>query len=430
LNKAAVCFNNNKGKIMKYLIRIFLIAVTLNILFAIIPKSISAQPNDANYQEFYDQLSPYGQWVQDPTYGYIWIPSEGSDFTPYLTNGYWVMTEDGWTWVSNYEWGWAPFHYGRWDYNNSYNGWYWVPDNQWGPSWVTWRRSEGYYGWAPMRPGISINASFDSNSGMSSSHWTFVRNRDIENHNIDRNFIDRRSNIQIINKSTVINKTYFDNNSHATYVSGPGRADVQKITGKTIQSVSISGRSKPGQSIANNQLQTYRPQLQTNRNGNKAAPSKVTTLIDSKPVPGNKHQATVNSPNKVITNNQVNTQQKTNISNNRERQVQTSQSPNINTTKNNNSTNRQPKVNTVSRERPVQTSQSPNINTPKNNNSTNRQPKENNMKPPKQNGSMRSPVQNRTIKQPTTNNMQPARSRNMEQPAHSNSTEEKREDRK
>jgi hypothetical protein len=430
LYKAAVCFNNNKGKIMKYFIRIFVIVVTLNIVFAIFPKRISAQPNDSNYQEFYDQLSPYGQWVQDPTYGYVWIPSEGSDFTPYLTNGYWVMTEDGWTWVSNYEWGWAPFHYGRWDYNNSYSGWYWVPDNQWGPSWVTWRSSAGYYGWAPMRPGISINASFGGNSGVSNNHWTFVRDKDIESHDIGRNFINRKNNKQIMNKSTIINKTYMDNKSHATYVSGPGREDVQKITGKTIQSVAINERNKPGQSLANNQLQVYRPQLQKNKNGNKAAPSKVTSLKEIKPVQGKKQLTTVNTPVKTNIKNQVNTQQKTNIPNKRERPVQNSQSPNINTPKNNINTNRQPKVNTISRKRPIQTSQSPKINTPKNNNSTNRQPKVNNMNPPKQNGSMRSPIQNRTIKQPAMNNMQPARSRNMEQPAHSNPTEEKREDRK
>ena len=26
-------------------------------------------------------------------------------FTPYSTNGYWVFTNEGWTWVSDYSWG-------------------------------------------------------------------------------------------------------------------------------------------------------------------------------------------------------------------------------------------------------------------------------------------------------------------------------------
>jgi len=415
---------------MKQLIRIFALVIILNIVTAILPERISAQPNDSNYQEFYDQLSPYGQWVETSDYGYVWIPSAGPDFTPYLTNGYWVMTEDGWTWVSNYDWGWAPFHYGRWDFNNSYGGWYWVPDNQWGPSWVTWRRSEGYYGWAPMRPGISITASFGGNGGVRNNHWTFVRDRDIESHDIGRNFIDRKNNRQIFNKSTVINKTYFDNNRHATFATGPGREDVQKITGKTIQSVSINERNKPGQSLANNQLQTYRPQFQNNNKGNKPAPSKITSLKDMKPISGKKQQAAVNTPNKINTLNQVNTPRNQNPPKNNVRTVQTAQSPNIKTQKNISGSNRQPNVNTMKQPR-QNTTQQPrqnNVQQPRQNSM--QQPAQNNMRPPKQNSSMRSPIQNSTIKQPTTNNMQPARSHNMQQPAHSNPTENKRDDRK
>src|SRR5580658_10431559 len=39
-------------------------------------------------QVFYDQLSPYGQWVNYPNYGYVWIPSAGIDFSPYSTEGH------------------------------------------------------------------------------------------------------------------------------------------------------------------------------------------------------------------------------------------------------------------------------------------------------------------------------------------------------
>ena len=119
----------------------------------------SAQQPDVSFQVFYDQLSPYGQWIDYPNYGYVWIPDAGSDFAPYSTRGHWIITDYGFTWVSDYDWGWAPFHYGRWDYDNYY-GWFWIPDNEWGPAWVSWRRADGYYGWEPMGPGISINISF------------------------------------------------------------------------------------------------------------------------------------------------------------------------------------------------------------------------------------------------------------------------------
>lgn len=89
-------------------------------------QKVSAQGGSVSFQVFYDELSPYGTWVITPDYGYVWVPDVDPGFTPYATNGYWICTNMGWTWVSNYQWG-----------------------------WVTWRRSGGYYGWAPIRPGVS-----------------------------------------------------------------------------------------------------------------------------------------------------------------------------------------------------------------------------------------------------------------------------------
>jgi hypothetical protein len=66
------------------------------------------------------------------------------------------MTEYGWTWVSDWDWGWAPFHYGRWLTIGGY-GWCWVPGTIWGPAWVSWRYGGGYAGWAPLPPpGVTV----------------------------------------------------------------------------------------------------------------------------------------------------------------------------------------------------------------------------------------------------------------------------------
>jgi hypothetical protein len=87
----------------------------------------------------------------------------------------------------------------------------------------------------------------------------------------------------IIKNSSVINRTYSDRNRHSTYVSGPDRADVQKVTGRTIQPVVIHDNNKPGQNLRNGQLQIYRPQVQRNdKNGRKPAPSRVINLKDVK----------------------------------------------------------------------------------------------------------------------------------------------------
>jgi hypothetical protein len=42
---------------------------------------------EVSYQSFYDALSPYGQWIDNPQYGYVWMPNVGPDFKPYATNG-------------------------------------------------------------------------------------------------------------------------------------------------------------------------------------------------------------------------------------------------------------------------------------------------------------------------------------------------------
>jgi hypothetical protein len=106
--------------------------------------------------DFHAALDPYGQWTEDPSYGTIWQPSAGvvgDDFAPYETAGHWSYGDD-YVWVSDYSWGWAPFHYGRWVYAT--NGWGWIPGRQYAGAWTTWRTGygaySGYVGWAPLPP--------------------------------------------------------------------------------------------------------------------------------------------------------------------------------------------------------------------------------------------------------------------------------------
>ena len=104
--------------------------------------------------QFQDALAPYGEWIDDDTYGRVWLPAAaevGNDFSPYDTGGHWALTEYGWTWISDWDWGWAPFHYGRWLVVAD-RGWCWIPGTLWGPAWVTWRAGGGYVGWAPLPP--------------------------------------------------------------------------------------------------------------------------------------------------------------------------------------------------------------------------------------------------------------------------------------
>jgi DNA segregation ATPase FtsK/SpoIIIE-like protein len=103
---------------------------------------------------FRASLSPYGRWVQTPEYGLVWIPSPsvvGANFVPYATGGTWRYSDYGWTFATSWNWGWAPFHYGRW-FRTARWGWVWLPGRTWAPAWVDWRFGDGYIGWAPLPP--------------------------------------------------------------------------------------------------------------------------------------------------------------------------------------------------------------------------------------------------------------------------------------
>ncbi len=289
---------------MKSLIKVFALLIVWSSGAWIIPQEASAQQVSVSFQLFYDELSPYGMWVDYPNYGYVWIPDVDPDFSPYDTAGHWVFTDDGWTWVSDYPWGWATFHYGRWDYDNVY-GWFWVPDDEWGPAWVSWRRSPGYYGWAPLRPGISVSISFGREYHERNERWIFVRDRDIARPDIGRYYVNRTNNATIINNSTVIVNTRRDDKRNATYITGPDRDDVQRATHTTVNSVAIRETDQPGHHLSNGELQIYRPQVQKRSgNGQNPAPSKVMRLNDVRPASernaGNRQQQppTVNPPNK------------------------------------------------------------------------------------------------------------------------------------
>ncbi len=89
-------------------------------------------------------LNQYGQWLNVPSYGSVWRPSNVSaGWVPYSVGRWAYYRTTGWTWVSQEAWGWLPYHYGHWVFLTSY-GWVWVPDDldwYWSPALVAW-----YYG--------------------------------------------------------------------------------------------------------------------------------------------------------------------------------------------------------------------------------------------------------------------------------------------
>jgi hypothetical protein len=113
-----------------------------------------ALPRYAGLAPFIELLSPHGTWIDLPDIGLAWRPDPavvGADFVPYTTHGRWVESEVGWVFESDFPWGYAVFHYGRW-LRDATHGWVWTPDTEWGAAWVDWRVGADRVGWMPMPP--------------------------------------------------------------------------------------------------------------------------------------------------------------------------------------------------------------------------------------------------------------------------------------
>jgi len=263
--------------------RLSRIAFVFCIILALQTSVASAQRASVSFQVFYDQLSPYGTWVNYPSYGYVWMPFEDANFVPYGSNGHWVWTDDGWLWLSDYDWGWAPFHYGRWFYDDTY-GWLWIPGNEWGPAWVCWRTAPGYYGWVALGPSVGVELFFGYNYyGGRRDSWVYMPERYMTSEHPSRYYGPRSGNDNFLKTSSVINRTNTSRTGNARYVSGPERAQVERATGSTISPVSVRESSTPGHSLSNNQLSIYRPAVNRS-SGDKPAPEKMSNLKDIKPV--------------------------------------------------------------------------------------------------------------------------------------------------
>lgn len=237
-----------------------LLALMVVSLAGFTPEKIQAQPVSASisYQNFYDGLSPYGTWIDYPTYGHVWHPKIDSDFRPYLTNGYWSYTADGWFWESNYDWGWAPFHYGRWIYDDMY-GWLWIPGYEWSPAWVTWGSYDDYYAWAPLMPEVYVGLSFNLWKP-AAFYWNVCERGHIYDRNIYAHVAAR--NVVNVNRINIINNFNTTKTHNLYYSKGPQLQEVQKFTPKKIETASIRELKSPARNEhKGNEISVYRPAI-------------------------------------------------------------------------------------------------------------------------------------------------------------------------
>ena len=240
------------------------------------PVYVASPPPDVSY--FYNDLSPYGTWVQLDGVGWCWQPRVvvvNHVWRPYCDAGHWVFTDAGWFWQSDYSWGWAPFHYGRW-YLDGHCGWVWTPDRVWGPAWVTWRYQGDDCGWAPLPPHADFDArlgwrfngvhvALDFDFGLRPDHFTFIAMRDFNDHDFAHHSLARTQVTQIYNHTTIINNYVVKNNTvinqgiQVQRVSAATHTQFNKVA---IRDTAAWSPASPTSRVAGKtELAVYRPQL-------------------------------------------------------------------------------------------------------------------------------------------------------------------------
>ena len=202
----------------------------------LLPSShLKAQSVEVNFSTFQQDLSPYGHWTFNPRFGQVWI-YEDPAFRPYATDGHWEYTNYGWSWVSDFEWGWAPFHYGRWEYDPDY-GWMWIPGYEWASAWVSWSEYDGYYGWAPLGYGIGVNISFGT---IPYDRWNFLPRQYMGRPDFYHYCVAPRNNY--FRNAVVINNFY--NGREGRFNRGPERREVERFTNNRIEERHVNYRER------------------------------------------------------------------------------------------------------------------------------------------------------------------------------------------
>jgi len=222
-------------------------------------------PADMDYNDFYEYLSPYGVWVHNAPYGYVWIPRQvGHHWRPY-TYGRWVWTNYGWTWLSYHEWGWVPFHYGRWGWDARL-GWFWVPGSIWAPAWVSWRWGNVYIGWSPLPPDIEFVAGVGIASlpyEFPDNYWVFIEGRYFQYDYLDRYVLPFERNRTIFR--TTVHKANLSVRNRQLINEGVDVDQVSRLTKSEVSRYDVEEGARPGQSrLSGNAVKIFRPAVRKN----------------------------------------------------------------------------------------------------------------------------------------------------------------------
>jgi hypothetical protein len=226
----------------------------------------SAWNADARVSYFHETLRPYGEWVWDRTYGWVWSPYHmAADWRPY-TDGHWVYTDYGWSWVSDQSWGWACFHYGRWFFDNR-QGWLWYPDTVWAPSWVAWRTGGDWIGWAPLPPeavwhqGRGFEDRDFNREHIPWNSFSFSHAHDFSDPDVRHRLIMPARNAAVFGETRLSANTIALRNGRIEN-QVPFHNTIEKTAGRPIERLKIASTESPEHNgVAGNELRVFRPEV-------------------------------------------------------------------------------------------------------------------------------------------------------------------------
>jgi hypothetical protein len=171
----------------------------------------------------YSDLDDNGTWKEEPEVGNVWVPNNVSpDWAPYSDGNWAYVAPWGWTWVGAEPWGFAPYHYGRWNYFGGYWGWcpgpiYATPF--YGPAFVGFLGGGfgfgfgwgGGYGWFPLGWGEPFRPWYHGGRG----YWN-----NVNVHNTHINNFNNVNNFRSFNYRYARNTNAVTTASHNAFVNG------------------------------------------------------------------------------------------------------------------------------------------------------------------------------------------------------------------
>ncbi len=307
-----------------------------------------------DYKQFYDLLSPHGEWIQvpeneigikpktdhnasakkSPLSGllgvkdakaddfnmgmiFVWKPSPdagvvltaGSSpaYVPY-TNGQWVYTDQGWYFRAPTPWEETIHHYGRWVYSPA-EGWIWVPGRVWAPAWVDWRENDDYVSWAPLPPSTYIDDDQIYEPAIDYNDYIIVERRHFIDPYVYRYNVCDYYTGSGISASILIGTPGLIVSNNIIINRGPDLHYIETSCGRTIEAVNIfHTRNMRDVFYRDNEFNVYTPRFRRfeNKNGNIARyePKSFKRYDDSKNLKFTGLQSSGNSDPRTLKNSQ------------------------------------------------------------------------------------------------------------------------------